>query len=136
MLAATLFAPAGVAQTTSPDLVPRFSAATRAWRAPDLEPAVRGRNPVRGFLAPKPGSAERFSKKQFFVLSATVYGASLADMHQTRSEEHTSELQSLRHLVCRLLLEKNKSKVQLMLDSTKAYPQAICTRTIRDGSKF
>src|SRR5947199_1936168 len=26
-----------------------------------------------------------------------------------RSEEHTSELQSLRHLVCRLLLEKNKT---------------------------
>src|SRR5471030_1064593 len=26
----------------------------------------------------------------------------------TRSEEHTSELQSLRHLVCRLLLEKKK----------------------------
>src|ERR1039458_10506063 len=28
----------------------------------------------------------------------------------TRSEEHTSELQSLRHLVCRLLLEKNNIK--------------------------
>src|SRR5262245_62573946 len=27
---------------------------------------------------------------------------------QVRSEEHTSELQSLRHLVCRLLLEKKK----------------------------
>src|SRR5438045_7587529 len=27
-----------------------------------------------------------------------------------RSEEHTSELQSLRHLVCRLLLEKKKRK--------------------------
>src|SRR5262245_64892754 len=27
-----------------------------------------------------------------------------------RSEEHTSELQSLRHLVCRLLLEKKKIK--------------------------
>src|SRR5947199_4273650 len=27
-----------------------------------------------------------------------------------RSEEHTSELQSLRHLVCRLLLEKKKQK--------------------------
>src|SRR5262245_62485746 len=26
----------------------------------------------------------------------------------TRSEEHTSELKSLRHLVCRLLLEKKK----------------------------
>src|ERR1035438_10632008 len=28
----------------------------------------------------------------------------------TRSEEHTSELQSLRHLVCRLLLEKKNKK--------------------------
>src|SRR5262245_63412592 len=28
----------------------------------------------------------------------------------SRSEEHTSELQSLRHLVCRLLLEKKKQK--------------------------
>src|SRR5947199_918230 len=27
-----------------------------------------------------------------------------------RSEEHTSELQSLRHLVCRLLLEKKKNQ--------------------------
>src|SRR5258705_8089231 len=30
-----------------------------------------------------------------------------------RSEEHTSELQSLRHLVCRLLLEKKKKKLEL-----------------------
>src|SRR5437899_4021163 len=29
-----------------------------------------------------------------------------------RSEEHTSELQSLRHLVCRLLLEKKKKQYQ------------------------
>src|SRR5205823_13592716 len=29
---------------------------------------------------------------------------------QTRSEEHTSELQSLAYLVCRLLLEKKKNK--------------------------
>src|SRR5437899_7886708 len=28
---------------------------------------------------------------------------------EQRSEEHTSELQSLRHLVCRLLLEKKKT---------------------------
>src|SRR5437899_4879419 len=32
-----------------------------------------------------------------------------------RSEEHTSELQSLRHLVCRLLLEKKKKKHTLQL---------------------
>src|SRR5947199_7580357 len=34
-----------------------------------------------------------------------------------RSEEHTSELQSLRHLVCRLLLEKKKKRQ----DQTKKY---------------
>src|SRR5436853_4205609 len=33
------------------------------------------------------------------------YGAHAAH-ERCRSEEHTSELQSLRHLVCRLLLEK------------------------------
>src|SRR5262245_64634299 len=32
-----------------------------------------------------------------------------------RSEEHTSELQSLRHLVCRLLLEKKKHHVYLRI---------------------
>src|SRR5262245_64517383 len=32
----------------------------------------------------------------------------LGDRVASRSEEHTSELQSLRHLVCRLLLEKKK----------------------------
>src|SRR5947199_7817910 len=36
-------------------------------------------------------------------------GIGLAEDDQ-RSEEHTSELQSLRHLVCRLLLEKKKKK--------------------------
>src|SRR5262245_64367598 len=30
-----------------------------------------------------------------------------------RSEEHTSELQSLRHLVCRLLLEKKKNNTKI-----------------------
>src|SRR5258705_10071877 len=32
----------------------------------------------------------------------------ITDWKNARSEEHTSELQSLRHLVCRLLLEKKK----------------------------
>src|SRR3712207_8808623 len=35
----------------------------------------------------------------------------LADPHGTRSEEHTSELQSRQYLVCRLLLEKKNNKV-------------------------
>src|SRR5205814_7679581 len=54
-----------------------------------------------------------------------VQGARIAAMNQmiplgrggfpaeaARSEEHTSELQSLRHLVCRLLLEKKKQKTR------------------------
>src|SRR5258705_2722427 len=35
-------------------------------------------------------------------------GQASSDSQLDRSEEHTSELQSLRHLVCRLLLEKKK----------------------------
>src|SRR5262245_63964866 len=37
-----------------------------------------------------------------------------------RSEEHTSELQSLRHLVCRLLLEKKKKKYRDGATSTSS----------------
>src|SRR3712207_7897132 len=33
--------------------------------------------------------------------------------HQGRSEEHTSELQSRQYLVCRLLLEKNKTDIHV-----------------------
>src|SRR5205814_8546244 len=36
------------------------------------------------------------------------FGDAGRNRRQSRSEEHTSELQSLRHLVCRLLLEKKK----------------------------
>src|SRR5690349_24204925 len=40
-----------------------------------------------------------------------------------RSEEHTSELQSRRDLVCRLLLEKKKKKRKKKPDSTNIEPQ-------------
>src|SRR5712672_2011548 len=41
------------------------------------------------------------------MLTATVLSTQL---RESRSEEHTSELQSLAYLVCRLLLEKKKQK--------------------------
>src|SRR2546422_7663133 len=42
--------------------------------------------------------------------SAVFLGADAGGSHSTvRSEEHTSELQSRLHLVCRLLLEKKKN---------------------------
>src|SRR5205814_2779534 len=42
---------------------------------------------------------------------------------QGRSEEHTSELQSLRHLVCRLLLEKKKEKSKF--DAPQDHPELL-----------
>src|SRR5437899_5660896 len=42
-----------------------------------------------------------------------------------RSEEHTSELQSLRHLVCRLLLEKKKKKKKTEYKYKKIMMQTI-----------
>src|ERR1039458_5349827 len=45
-------------------------------------------------------------KKQWCREIFSALHLDLADA--PRSEEHTSELQSLRHLVCRLLLEENK----------------------------
>src|SRR5437879_9810631 len=36
---------------------------------------------------------------------------SFGQLHDDRSEEHTSELQSPMYLVCRLLLEKKKDKI-------------------------
>src|SRR5437899_4416128 len=49
----------------------------------------------------------------------TALAAAAAVTGRVRSEEHTSELQSLRHLVCRLLLEKKKTR----RNQTRAPPQ-------------
>src|SRR2546425_2494412 len=49
-----------------------------------------------------------------------VEGGRLAehwDVVQDRSEEHTSELQSLAYLVCRLLLEKKKRRTRLQVQT-------------------
>src|ERR1017187_10662719 len=46
----------------------------------------------------------------FFFVSTDSAGSPLFRKEATRSEEHTSELQSPMYLVCRLLLEKKKKK--------------------------
>src|SRR2546425_2177967 len=58
----------------------------------------------------------------------TVLGGEL------RSEEHTSELQSLAYLVCRLLLEKKKKQERLhpaeeTQEHQDNYPSTLLTRT-------
>src|SRR5947209_17202989 len=46
----------------------------------------------------------------------------------SRSEEHTSELQSRQYLVCRLLLEKKKNKQDKMLSNNKTKPSQSHSR--------
>src|SRR5438045_4438030 len=48
----------------------------------------------------------------YVPLTGDYDGDGADDITWYRSEEHTSELQSLRHLVCRLLLEKKKEAPQ------------------------
>ena len=58
-----------------------------------------------------PGAAGGAGSREYFVLPddhKMEIGAFLEHLRE-RSEEHTSELQSLAYLVCRLLLEKKKS---------------------------
>src|SRR5258708_27688102 len=45
----------------------------------------------------------------------TACSLSSGSVLMTRSEEHTSELQSPDHLVCRLLLEKKKQYLEIFL---------------------
>src|SRR2546422_1692605 len=59
-----------------------------------------------------PAAAARFSNRVFRPVRCPDQSTSRSDIapgeKHDRSEEHTSELQSRLHLVCRLLLEKKK----------------------------
>src|SRR5205823_7390583 len=48
-----------------------------------------------------------------------LYGLNQLSLGQLRSEEHTSELQSLAYLVCRLLLEKKKKSSKCVIFVTQ-----------------
>src|SRR2546425_4411487 len=57
------------------------------------------------------------------------------ELLRSRSEEHTSELQSLAYLVCRLLLEKKKNKhqrlrhfIRVYLRSPPHFLDSVCSR--------
>src|SRR5258705_5097367 len=56
-------------------------------------------------------------------------GRERCDHHLDRSEEHTSELQSLRHLVCRLLLEKKKIIISAVVALSSHWSNS-CTRSV------
>src|SRR2546429_2570247 len=59
-----------------------------------------------------------YTEYSILISSGIVKGffpQNLDFFRQSRSEEHTSELQSRLHLVCRLLLEKKKNSYIIML---------------------
>src|SRR5258708_30650127 len=63
----------------------------------------------------------------FFSSSSTC--ASSTGRRAARSEEHTSELQSPDHLVCRLLLEKKKKKISYLREYAYNDTRSICPQT-------
>src|SRR5947209_12636259 len=56
---------------------------------------------------------------------------SLAEMQKSgaRSEEHTSELQSRQYIVCRLLLEKKKSRLSWTATDRQRSPASTTSRS-------
>src|ERR1039458_10674432 len=67
------------------------------------------RRPPRSTLFPY---TTLFRSRRDDLLGARTSAAQPGAGQRPRSEEHTSELQSLRHLVCRLLLEKKEKDQQ------------------------
>src|SRR2546429_6430274 len=66
---------------------------------------------AQGFRAPLCGEHRRRDAQPF--RPDGVFMADQVDHQFARSEEHTSELQSRLHLVCRLLLEKKKQDIRI-----------------------
>src|SRR2546422_1808417 len=65
-------------------------------------------------------------KPDNFIAGADIEEfVALTSAAEARSEEHTSELQSRLHLVCRLLLEKKKKTMEARL--TLLMPAVQCT---------
>src|SRR5690554_7279383 len=61
--------------------------------------------------------------EQFLIVGQLIVDVPVIQ-HFQRSEEHTSELQSRPHLVCRLLLEKKKKKKQQNRKKNKKQKQS------------
>src|SRR5690554_7336785 len=72
-------------------------------------PALRRRYPAERLRLLAPATATSLYRVSIPVRRASAARAALPFALE-RSEEHTSELQSRPHLVCRLLLEKKKNK--------------------------
>src|SRR5687767_6217213 len=73
-----------------------------------------------------------FQKAKVHVLPSWFEVCGLSSL-EARSEEHTSELQSLAYLVCRLLLEKNRKRTSSTMEMAPS-PTAFCSRFSMAGT--
>src|SRR2546425_9512843 len=72
------------------------------------------RRPPRSTLFPYTTLFRSLRRIREVALRLEVIAVNDASTDGTRSEEHTSELQSLAYLVCRLLLEKKKKPIDTL----------------------
>ena len=86
VLVAFLFPTAGKAQVQSDDPLFRPAVFAPEAKKSDLKIELSAETQIREHHDAKPVRARRFPKKQFLILSAAVYGAGFADMHQTLKE--------------------------------------------------
>src|SRR2546422_2122346 len=86
---------------------------TTLFRSPTA-PTPYGSVTSGRLAAPSPSAAATLSVRVRSSADHNVTRATLVSAARSRrSEEHTSELQSRLHLVCRLLLEKKKQMLRL-----------------------
>jgi len=76
-------ASAASAQSESSEPIPKLSLTIPDTAPPEPRPKPPAPAPKPSPLTQNPKLAIHFSKARFIVLSAAVYGASLADIHQT-----------------------------------------------------
>src|SRR2546423_4989361 len=69
-----------------------------------------------------------------YPLHSALLGLRHAVVEAVRSEEHTSELQSLAYLVCRLLLEKKKINNPELAPDTRVKTPASWHSRLRNSS--
>src|SRR5947208_10481930 len=77
-----------------------------------LGPAKDSWRQEHGYAGRRPGDPA-WNASRYAVFRLLAKQMDTANAQELRSEEHTSELQSPDHLVCRLLLEKKKNSDQL-----------------------
>ncbi len=90
ILVALVAGPAAMAQANVPDPALNISSLPLPTNPPDSAPASAASSPTANSLRPAPKPPPHVSRVRFALLSASVYVAAFADMHQTLQERKCS----------------------------------------------